>query len=105
MVLEAKELIIIQLEQLVGPPMANIQYIGATIVSGDGSGYWMSSNNVYHPEYIHHSTVDGSNTYGVAINAFPRRLIVGGAYANNSACGSRSIVANCSTARLIIDFS
>ena len=45
---------------------------------------------VWSTNYTHHTTVDGSNTYGNAIYGFPRRNVVGAGYESNASSGSRS---------------
>ena len=51
-----------------------------------------------HSEYIHHTAVDGSNTYGSMYGTFPRRNRVGGIYSESTSCGSRSSQAYINTA-------
>ena len=70
----------------------------ATIRSDD-SGYTIYANGMgNHPEYIHNSRVDGSNTYGGCWYCFPMRSMIGVAYSLGTVSGSRSISSASNTA-------
>ena len=71
----------------------------ATIASVS-DGYYLGGNFGWHPEYNHHSRVDGSNTYGNAWG-FLRRNVVGGTYTQSTSCGSRALSANINTANIL----
>ena len=64
----------------------------ATIVS-QSQGYYINASGMgNHPEYIHHTAVDGSNKYGGCLYCFPLRTKIGGQWGSNTVCGSRSLM-------------
>ena len=102
-VLDVHYVIPVQLEQCLTSPLV---YLFRITIYGDGTGYTMTASNMgVHPEYIHHTAVDGSNTYGKAGNAFPRRAQISGRWIDNTQCGSRAINGFNSTARTVSYFS
>ena len=58
-------------------------------------------DQMYYPEYIHNTRVDGDTKYGIASISFPRRAVVGGVCIspeNTPFNGSRTIEAELGTA-------